>query len=689
MSDQMTEADPAATATYTIEQALQFAIASHQAGDLTQAERLYRSILKSIPGHPDANHNLGVLAVQVGRPIEALPYLKLALESAPSKAQYWLSYAEALLQAGLPADAGNLLRTGRAHGLNGSQVDALEQRIGESKSEKVLEDLNRYTPEILSRMYDEGKFSELKLITAKLIDRSPDDAMPRKVLAAVFRKEGNLPGALEMMLSAVERAPGDAESHYNLGIIREELGQAKAAEASYRRAVALNPGMLEAQNNLGVNLHAQGRFEEAASLLKNALGHAPDSTDTYNNLGAALKELGRFSEAEECCAKVLQMDPDSPGAHNNLGNVLKASGRMQEAEDAYLKALKLRPDHAGTFNNLGNLLQDMGRLPEAEEAYRRGIACNPRFADAWNNLGNLLSYRDAVDDEMAAYAKALDLDPNNVGLSSAVFLAVRHYLASDYEKCRAMIAASAAIAGSEAAHHKTARAYREYLQRLLERRVPAEQARQHSDEKKRIYIAGDSHSLSLHELRLVYQGEDLQATVEWIPGCKQWHLANEAVNKYKQKFEQVMRRLPPASTVLLTLGEIDCRPNEGILAVHAKHPEKSIDSIVEHTTRRYIDYVAQIMRPLGHRVIVCGVPASNPSLASAFGEQFRALQQLIPLFNRVLGQQAERAGFDFLDMYRETAPADDRSEAEVHLDSFHLIPEVYASAFRRMAERAC
>ena len=47
----------------SLEQTLQQAMTAHKQGNLKAAERLYRTILQSQPRHPDANHNLGVLAV--------------------------------------------------------------------------------------------------------------------------------------------------------------------------------------------------------------------------------------------------------------------------------------------------------------------------------------------------------------------------------------------------------------------------------------------------------------------------------------------------------------------------------------------------------------------------------------------------------------------------------------------------
>ena len=84
----------------TIDQALQQGVAAHKEGKLQDAERLYRAILQSEPAHPDANHNLGVLAVSVNKIGEAIPLFKAALESNPKIEQFWLSYIDALIKDG-------------------------------------------------------------------------------------------------------------------------------------------------------------------------------------------------------------------------------------------------------------------------------------------------------------------------------------------------------------------------------------------------------------------------------------------------------------------------------------------------------------------------------------------------------------------------------------------------------------
>ena len=68
----------------TIEQALQEGITAHKEGNLRDAERCYRVILQSQPSHPDANHNLGVIAVLANKTDTALRLFKIALEANPN-----------------------------------------------------------------------------------------------------------------------------------------------------------------------------------------------------------------------------------------------------------------------------------------------------------------------------------------------------------------------------------------------------------------------------------------------------------------------------------------------------------------------------------------------------------------------------------------------------------------------------
>ena len=52
---------------------------THTAGNAEEADRYYTAILKKQAQHPDANHNMGVLAVDIGKASAALPFFKVAI----------------------------------------------------------------------------------------------------------------------------------------------------------------------------------------------------------------------------------------------------------------------------------------------------------------------------------------------------------------------------------------------------------------------------------------------------------------------------------------------------------------------------------------------------------------------------------------------------------------------------------
>jgi predicted O-linked N-acetylglucosamine transferase (SPINDLY family) len=64
-------------------QMLNRAIALHQRGQLTDAEKLYRDVLRARPNHVEARHFLGILRFQQGRADEALALIAAALDAKP------------------------------------------------------------------------------------------------------------------------------------------------------------------------------------------------------------------------------------------------------------------------------------------------------------------------------------------------------------------------------------------------------------------------------------------------------------------------------------------------------------------------------------------------------------------------------------------------------------------------------
>src|ERR1700730_14832890 len=80
-------------------------LAHLNAGRIGDAERLFRSVLKSEPDNPDANHALGTWAARRASLPRACLFRTQAVQSTLTEARHWLSFAEALLQSGSIGDA--------------------------------------------------------------------------------------------------------------------------------------------------------------------------------------------------------------------------------------------------------------------------------------------------------------------------------------------------------------------------------------------------------------------------------------------------------------------------------------------------------------------------------------------------------------------------------------------------------
>ena len=113
----------------TIDDVLRKAVNAHKSGQLDEAGRLYDLILATHPKHPDANHNMGALAVGMGDADAAIPFLKTAMESSPNNVQYWVSYIDVLIRVGDLEKAAAILSQAREKGAKGNVFDQFESRV--------------------------------------------------------------------------------------------------------------------------------------------------------------------------------------------------------------------------------------------------------------------------------------------------------------------------------------------------------------------------------------------------------------------------------------------------------------------------------------------------------------------------------------------------------------------------------
>ena len=169
----------------TIEQALKQGITAHKEGKLQEAERLYRAILKSQPAHPDANHNLGVLAVAANKAEAALPLFKIALKANAKVEQFWLSYIDALIKDRQFENAKQVIQQGKKYGAVSEKIDDLNvplERISQSALSKSSEESKMLWSE--KSIKDIAKlYLNNKLQISRLALRSNSEDVPHRIIA--------------------------------------------------------------------------------------------------------------------------------------------------------------------------------------------------------------------------------------------------------------------------------------------------------------------------------------------------------------------------------------------------------------------------------------------------------------------------------------------------------------------------
>jgi tetratricopeptide (TPR) repeat protein len=260
---------------------------------LQEADRLYTAILKVQPKHPDANHNMGILAVGVGKVQEALSFFKTALEANPATAQFWLSYIDILIKLERLADAKAVLDQAKSKGAKGDGFDKLEQRLKEATKEhpsdtiivKTLETNQRSTLDKAIQLRETGDFNQAIDLLKDKIKRFPKDADMLALLSHCYLLEDQVDAAKLYLDKAKKIDPENASVGWNTA--RLTLKEQKPLEALTiaRDTSQRFPDDVEGMGVLGACLRADNEIVESLEVLNRAVELNPDYAEALINRG--------------------------------------------------------------------------------------------------------------------------------------------------------------------------------------------------------------------------------------------------------------------------------------------------------------------------------------------------------------------------------------------------------------------
>ena len=318
------------------EQLLPQAFSLHKAGNIDEAENLYRAILEQDGGNPQVLGMLGMLRMQRGDWEDGVRLLNASLEIDPDQ----------------PDTLNNL---GYAQHILGCYEEALAN----------LDRAITLFPDHVSAYCNRGN-------TLQSLERYQE--------------------AVESYRKALNLRPNHADTCVNLGNALTRLERHDEALTSYIKALNLKPDDPGILNNLGLALVNLGRYEKALPYFNKAIAVQPDYADAYFNLAGALTELDHNEEALSNCDKVIVLQPDRAEAHLRRGQILRGLLRHEEARDSYRAALVLQPGLAEAHVGLGTLSMEAGDNAEATESLLKAIEADPECIAAFFNLATLNHY---------------------------------------------------------------------------------------------------------------------------------------------------------------------------------------------------------------------------------------------------------------------------------------------------------
>jgi len=445
----------------SIDQALQQGTEAYKAGQMQKADRLYSLILKAQPKHPEANHNMGILAVDVGKVEQALPFFKTALDANPAIVQFWLSYIDTLIKAEKFDDVTQTIADAKQAGVSKDKLqiheEALQSKVGTGSDVpnqklgiQLQGDKNALAPAIELR--EVGKYKEAQEWLRNFIGDNCDNAEALSLLSQILLLDKNDSEA-EKILAAAARINPDLPSIYrNKARLLLKKAKTKEAVEEAKLGRAKSPEDLDTLNVLAACLGANQQASEALSIIKKILKVDVNYAEAYATRALIkLREKDRSGAFEDAKMTVsikphlVQMwfllasmhyqdnnvndainalkiahkyEPQNLELLAQLGSFLQQDNKTNEAIILLEQATKLSPRAANLWTNLGAMYQQEKRIQDATIAYENALAINPRAAAALSNLGAIAKESGELVLALQYFEKAREVEPNLVEVHS-------------------------------------------------------------------------------------------------------------------------------------------------------------------------------------------------------------------------------------------------------------------------------
>lgn len=275
---------------------LEDAVGLHQSGRIAEASEIYRSIVAEAPGHFDATHLLGVIALQEGDLDRAQSLIMAALK-------------------GSPRDTAALNNLGTVY-LRQNRLDlAREQfeRAAKAQPNSVVSLVNLGA--VLRQLGRPGD-ALVQLQRAHAVD--PASVVASNLLGACLLDVGEFHEAVKIFGAATAADPNDADGWGNLAVALNSIGDRERARDCADRAIAMRPSSSTALAARASVEFEQGKVGAAVATYLQAVSLPDASSQTLCALANALWISGRCQEALDYLRRALEVDANNAMARWKL-----------------------------------------------------------------------------------------------------------------------------------------------------------------------------------------------------------------------------------------------------------------------------------------------------------------------------------------------------------------------------------
>ncbi len=354
------------------------AVAMHEAGQLDEAEAVYRQILETAPSQPDVLNLLGLIAQAKNANTEACSLFMQAIKGKPDEVSFYYNLAFSFKLLGKNAEALEYFE----------KAIKLCPQVKEAYNEIALIKISNNEHEEARKYWQQAISIDSKYVEAK-------------ANLAFSYKDENIGKAIDDLEKLAKEFASESLIFYYLTQLYMQKNNWEKAWNSVVCAKNLNPASDEIRVLLALLSLHDDKKENAKIYFAKAEILNPNNIDALLGLADINSQENNFEEAEKRYKRVLELDANNFDAHNNYAEMLQRAKRTSEALEEYRNAVIINPKSAEVSNNLAMILKDLGEYDEALGLLFNALSYKPNLDEISINISECLISLAEVDRKKA------------------------------------------------------------------------------------------------------------------------------------------------------------------------------------------------------------------------------------------------------------------------------------------------